>query len=248
MAGGAGGGPYQGGLSMQIGGYGRIGGVLLLGAALAAQVDPAFEPVKDTPGLPRVLLIGDSISIGYTVPVRKLLAGKANVHRPPENCQSTVYGREKLREWLGEEKWDVIHFNWGIWDTHHFADGTVRSPLPQYEANLRELVATLKSTGARLIWATTTPVETRQHGDLSVKDSDIAAYNAVALRVMREHGIAVDDLYAEVLPRVGELRMDDGCHFTDAGNDFLAERVARSIMTACAPVKATAPERSSGKP
>src|SRR5512137_2492523 len=44
--------------------------------------EPAFAPVSDDPKLPRVLLIGDSISIGYTLPVRKLLAGKANVHRP----------------------------------------------------------------------------------------------------------------------------------------------------------------------
>lgn len=35
-----------------------------------APADPAFDPVKDDPNLPRVLLIGDSISIGYTVPVR----------------------------------------------------------------------------------------------------------------------------------------------------------------------------------
>ena len=50
------------------------------------KVDPAFEPVKDDPTLPRILLIGDSISIGYTPATRKLLAGKANVHRIPENA------------------------------------------------------------------------------------------------------------------------------------------------------------------
>ena len=43
--------------------------------------DP-FEPIQDNPALPRVLLIGDSISIGYTLPVRELLDGRANLHRP----------------------------------------------------------------------------------------------------------------------------------------------------------------------
>ncbi len=45
--------------------------------------NPAVRPIKDVPGLPRVLLIGDSISIGYTLQVRELLKGKANVHRIP---------------------------------------------------------------------------------------------------------------------------------------------------------------------
>lgn len=60
---------------------------------------PAFAPVVDQPGLPRVLLIGDSISIGYTVVVRKILAGKANVHRIPENGADTANGLQKIDSW-----------------------------------------------------------------------------------------------------------------------------------------------------
>ena len=73
--------------------------------------DKPFHPVKDDPALPRVLLIGDSISIGYTVPVRAALAGKANVHRPRTNCGPTSRGVENIDAWLGDEQWDVIHFN-----------------------------------------------------------------------------------------------------------------------------------------
>ncbi len=73
---------------------------------------PAFATVEDDPRLPRVLLIGDSISIGYTVPVRKLLAGKANVHRIPTNGGPTTRGLEQIDKWLGKKPWDVIHFNW----------------------------------------------------------------------------------------------------------------------------------------
>ena len=50
-----------------------------------AAAHPSFAPIKDVPGLPRVLLIGDSISIGYTLPTRQRLIGVANVHRPPMN-------------------------------------------------------------------------------------------------------------------------------------------------------------------
>src|SRR5689334_20512700 len=45
----------------------------------------ALIPVKDRPGLPRVLLIGDSISVCYTPATREELKGEANVHRIPEN-------------------------------------------------------------------------------------------------------------------------------------------------------------------
>lgn len=193
---------------------------------------PAYEPVTDNPALPRVLLIGDSISVGYTVPVRRLLEGKANVHRPPENCESTTYGLQKIKDWLGEGQWDVIHFNWGIWDTHHLADGSVRTSPERYKKNLRELVSILKATKAKLIWSASTPLETRRHGDLTVQERDIPVYNAVAAKVMRETKVPTDDLYADVQPRIGELRSDDGCHYTPAGYEFLAERVAESISKA----------------
>ena len=54
--------------------------------ALAQDKPNPLAQIQDTPGLPRVLLIGDSISIGYTLPVRRLLAGKANVHRIAVNA------------------------------------------------------------------------------------------------------------------------------------------------------------------
>ena len=92
---------------------------MLTGASAAQdkkKVDPAFETVKDDPTLPRVLLIGDSISIGYTPATRKLLAGKANVHRIPTNGGPTDNGTKNIKQWLGDGKWDVIHFNFGLHD------------------------------------------------------------------------------------------------------------------------------------
>ncbi|MHC4285022.1 MAG: alpha/beta hydrolase fold domain-containing protein [Planctomycetota bacterium] len=80
------------------------------------RVNPVFATIKDNPNMPRVLLIGDSISIGYTLPVRKLLADKANVHRVPTNARHTGIGLENIHKWLGDGKWDVIHFNWGLHD------------------------------------------------------------------------------------------------------------------------------------
>ena len=68
----------------------------------AAPAKPnVLAPIEDAPGLPRVLLIGDSISMGYTQPVRDLLKEKANVHRIPANGGPTVNGVKKIDAWLG---------------------------------------------------------------------------------------------------------------------------------------------------
>ncbi len=192
--------------------------------------DPACEIIKDNPKLPRVLLIGDSISIGYTVPTRQRLDGKANVHRIPVNGGPTGNGLAKLDKWLGDGKWDVIHFNWGLHDLK-MDKGKHQVPIDQYEKNLRTLVKRMKATGAKLIWASTTPVPDakvsppRQNGD-------VIAYNAVAKKVMAENGVTVNDLYGFVRPHLAKLQRPANVHFTDAGSQALGEQVAASIAKA----------------
>jgi lysophospholipase L1-like esterase len=188
--------------------------------------NPAFAEVEDRPGLPRVLLIGDSISIGYTVAVREALAGKANVHRPADNCGPTIRGVEKLDAWLGEGRWDLIHFNFGLHDLR-LDDGKHQVPLEQYEKNLREIVARLKKTGATLVWCSTTPVP--ETSKPPRKNSDVIAYNAAARTIMSENGIRVDDLYSFTLPRQGEIQLPNNVHFSPEGSKVLARQVAGSI-------------------
>jgi acyl-CoA thioesterase-1 len=194
------------------------------------QPDPAFAAVTDDPKLPRVLLIGDSISIGYTVPTRKLLEGKANVHRIPENGGPTTNGRAKIKKWLGDSKWDVIHFNWGLHDIK-MDTGKHQVPVGEYEKNLRELVLTMKATKARLIWASTTPVPA---GDVKPvrRDDDVVSYNAVAKKIMDENNVAINDLYAFAMPRLKMIQQPVNVHFTASGSATLAERVAREIEAA----------------
>ncbi|MFZ5829530.1 MAG: SGNH/GDSL hydrolase family protein [Planctomycetota bacterium] len=196
---------------------------------LAAKKNAAFEPVNDDPALPRVLLLGDSISIGYTVPVREALKGKANVHRPADNCGPTIKGLEKIDEWLGDGRWDVIHFNWGLHDLK-FVDGTQQVSLADYETNLRKLVARLKQTGAKLIWCSTTPVPEGVSPPRT--DADVLAYNAAAKNIADAEGIAIDDLYTFAKPRLTEIQMPANVHFTPEGSAKLAEAVAASIEKA----------------
>jgi acyl-CoA thioesterase-1 len=211
------------------------------GRAKFQPLDPALQPalvqIKDVPGLPRVLLIGDSISIGYTLPVRALLAGHANVHRPDENGGSTAYGLERLDHWLGTGPWAVIHFNFGLHDLKYLdAKGDYVTPdkghqvasLEEYEKNLRALVARLKRTGAKLIFATTTPIPAGTQGRV---EGDERRYNEVAERVMRETGVAVDELHTYVQAHQKEIQLPHNVHFTPAGYEALAHLVAASIQT-----------------
>ncbi|MBI2823955.1 MAG: SGNH/GDSL hydrolase family protein [Planctomycetia bacterium] len=206
----------------------------------APQSDPAFAAVTDDPKLPRVLLIGDSISIGYTVPSRKELAGKANVHRIPTNGGPTTRGLEQLDRWLGDSKWDVIHFNWGLHDLKHVDDkGDTVAPgeghrqvsPEEYEANLRKLVARLKNSGARLVWCSTTPVPA---GAAGRTPGDEVAYNAIAARVMEQERIPTDDLYSFARARLDKIQRPANVHFTPEGSAELAKQVAASIAAALA--------------
>jgi acyl-CoA thioesterase-1 len=190
--------------------------------------NPTMQPLQDVAGLPRVLLIGDSISIGYTLPTRKLLEGKANVHRIPANGGPTKNGIANLKKWLGDGKWDVIHFNWGIHDLKFMPDGKRQVEAADYEANLRSLVATLKTTGAKLIWASTTPIP---EGELNPqrKFGQVPEYNAIAAKVMTENGVTLNDLNAWMTPRFEELHKPKDLHYTEAGSEHLARKVAGAI-------------------
>lgn len=193
--------------------------------------NPVLAPVKDDPALPRVLVIGDSISMGYTLPVRKRLEGKANVHRIAENGGPTSNGVAKIDKWLGNGKWDVITFNWGLHDLRRDADDKVQVPLEQYEKNLRELVRKMKATGAKLIWVSTTPVP---EGKLTPprKNSDVLAYNAAARKVMDENGVTVLDLYGFAAAKLDKIQRPANVHFTDEGSEALAGPVAAGIAAA----------------
>lgn len=183
--------------------------------------ETAWDFVADDPKLPRVLLVGDSISRGYTLAVRHALAGKANVHRAPENCGPTANGLKKLAVWLGSGKWDLVHFNFGIHDRE--------TPLADYEQRLDEIAVRLEATGAVLVWASSTPLPAKS--TYGANDA-IITRNEIAARLMTKHRIPVDDLYAEIAPRLAEFQLPNDVHFKGAGYDFLGQKVAAEIINA----------------
>jgi len=182
----------------------------------------AWDFVQDDPQLPRVLLIGDSVSRGYTQAVRKALGGKANVHRAPANCGPTATGLKKIDVWLGDGKWDVIHFNFGIHDR--------ATPISDYTQRLEQLIERMKQTGAKLIWASTTPIpDNPAHHQTA---ASIVERNQAAAVLMKKHGIATDDLFAAITPHLAEMQNPNDVHFNAEGYDFLGETAAKAIEAA----------------
>jgi len=166
-------------------------------AICVGQTNPAFREVEDVPGLPRILLIGDSISIGYTEPVRVELTDKANVHRIPENGAATIVGVKNLDKWLGTLKWDVIHFNFACM-TSALDDGkhqvpcrlrnepTDHRPAPAEDRRAADLGHNHARTGRRSKAARAIPTS--------------SPTTPPQRRIMTESGIPIDDLYELVNP------------------------------------------------
>ena len=191
---------------------------------------PFANPV-DNPDLPRVLIVGDSISIGYTPRVRRLLDEKANVHRPKTNCRWSAFGNENIMEWVGDEKWDVIHFNFGLWDWYGWSQDPKVTP-ESYAASLDGIVTKLKKTEAKLIFGMTTPpcIGPERKVKIVITEARAKEFNDAATAVMEKHGVLINDLYSVIGDQRAKYQLgENDVHYTDEGRDVLAAQVAKVI-------------------
>lgn len=191
--------------------------------------------------LPNVLIIGDSISIGYTPWVKKALAGKANVAHNPGNAKHSEVGLKDLEAWLGDVKWDIIQFNWGLWDLCYRnpnsknyghldkTNGQLTTSLEKYKENLDSIVQILQTlTTAKLIFVTTTYVPDNELGRYK---GDAIKYNNAAKEIMERHGIKVNDVYFESVSIHNKFCRDtNDVHYLDEGYHELSKFVIPVIL------------------
>ena len=180
----------------------------------------------------KVVLIGDSIRMGYQAGVTHLLAGKTSVQGPEENCRFSAYTLFHLSTWMPDEDYDVVHWNNGLWDASRMPDGKIHTPLAMY-LEIQERIATiLLKKARRLVFATTTPVWPEQFASGAIRprnNEDIRDYNLAAAALHRKRGIAINDLHALVSGEIKRYVSDDMIHLTPAGNEVCAHRVASLI-------------------
>jgi acyl-CoA thioesterase-1 len=167
--------------------------------------------------------------------------GKGGKGKRPENCAGTTNGVKNIERWIGDTKWDVIHFNFGLHDLKHVkADGGANSTDPndpqqaapdQYEKNLKQIVAALTKSGAKLIFCNTTPYPDKPGGPLRRADQP-AIYNAKAAAIMKANNIPINDLHGFVEPRMKELQLPNNVHFSKSGSAALGKHVAARILKA----------------
>jgi lysophospholipase L1-like esterase len=186
----------------------------------------------------RVILIGDSIRMGYQPVVTKELEGLAGVWGPSENGGTSDNVLAHLDEWAVSREADLVHVNCGLHDIKRLRDADdIFVPLERYRSNVTEILRTLvERTSARVIWATTTPVNQTRHAERKGFDRyerDVADYNRTAVDVARELGVEVNNLWETVM-RSGRdaLLGEDGVHFTQAGYGLLGSAVARAARGA----------------
>ncbi len=211
---------------------------ILLPLLLIVQFASADEPVRERiewidiwvtdaekDDLPRVLLVGDSITRGYFGAVEKHLAGKAYCARlTTSKCVSDPTFNDDLRLMVKQYKFSVIHFNNGLHGWGYTED--------QYRDGLAKTVVAVKEHAgeAKLIWATTTPV--REKTDLqkfSERTDRVKVRNKLASEIMMEQHIPTNDLF-ELAKDHAEWTSGDGVHFNGQGNEALAKQVATSVL------------------
>lgn len=186
---------------------------------------------------PKILIVGDSISIGYTPFVKKYFSEKATVFHNKGNAQHTGTGLEKINDWLGEEQWDIVQFNWGLWDLcYRHPDskeygnrdklkGKPEFTIHEYAANLDSIISMIKKkTNAKLIFVTTTYVPQNEPGRYQ---NDVQKYNDAAKEIMNKHGVIVNDIYNASIPihKMHGLGSND-VHYNKEGYEKLGDLIA----------------------
>jgi len=220
------------------------------GRFIAERLDVTSVPdprLTDDPDLPRVLVIGDSISMNYHEAAKHALEGVANYHRIEGNAFSSSHGVRNAELWLGNYEdpgfhWDVICFNHGLHDLKQAYDadsdtfGDYAVSLEDYKANLDKLVGILRKTGATLVWTSTTPIPNDRKGSYARRKGAAQVFNAAALEVIRDHpDILINDLY-EIVDRSAafdDWRKGTDVHFyKEEERELLGDAVASAIKRA----------------
>ena len=185
--------------------------------------------------MPGVVLIGDSIRMGYQQTVAEALEGEAEVWSPQANGGDSRNVLAHLDEWAFQRNPRVVHVNCGLHDLKKdFATGAPQVPLDAYADNVLQILTRLLAMeGTCVLWASTTPVDEELHHAKKGFDrfeADVEAYNARAAAHCRALGVEIDDLF-DVVQRADKraILREDGVHFSDEGSRILGGAVAYCI-------------------
>lgn len=177
-----------------------------------------------------ILLVGDSIRIGYDKSVKKSLEGIANVYFPEENCRFAAYVLRYIHTYkeLVPGEVDILHWNAGLWDCLRLFEEEPQTPLDVYAYYIDRVCVRIKKMfpNAKVIFATSTSVQSEKM-DKNFKryNEEIEKYNEAAVAVVKKHGFLVNDLYAVSASLPEEAHSDTVHYYTSLGTEAFTKQV-----------------------
>ncbi len=188
-------------------------------------------------GMKNVLLIGDSIRMGYDKAVKQTLEGIAGVYFPEENCRFASYVLRYLGDYrnLVPDGADVLHWNAGLWDCLRMYGEEPHTPVDVYAYYIDRICQRIGKLmpDTKVIFALSTSVQSeRMSADFKRYNEEIEQYNAAAEKVVRMYGYEINDLYAvsRVLPP--EAHSDAVHYYTPMGTEAFANKVLSCLLPA----------------
>ncbi len=187
---------------------------------------------------PQILLIGDSIRMGYCEFVKEELGDFADVRYPAENCRNTQHVLISLGAWAklcSPEETAAVQFNCGHWDVAHWDNEAYPLTSPdEYERNTERIITRLRGyfPKAVLIAATTTPMNPAGAACPCPRTNDeIRQYNDALTAAAKKHGVCVNDLFG-MAEDWDSACYRDYCHFQEASYRALGKATAAFIRKA----------------
>lgn len=185
-----------------------------------------------------LLLIGDSIRMGYDKSVKKSLEGKANVIFPEENCRFASYVLRYFHEYIKDINRldvDVIHWNAGLWDCLRLFGEEPHTPVEVYAYYIERICQRIKKLcpNATVIFATSTSVLQEQMNKNFMRyNEEIEKYNAAAVSIAEKYGFIINDLYGLSVTLPNDAHSDATHYYTPKGTEAFTNKVLSMVVPA----------------
>ena len=185
-----------------------------------------------------ILLVGDSIRIGYDKSVKLSLEGIANVYFPEDNCRFASYVLRYLHEYIGlvpDGRVDILHWNTGLWDCLRLFEEEPLTPIDVYAYYIDRICTRIKKLlpNTKVIFATCTLVQSEKM-DKNFKryNEEIEKYNGVAVEVVKKYGFEINDLCSASKDLPDEAHSDPVHYYTPIGTEKFTKQVLTHLSKA----------------
>jgi hypothetical protein len=201
--------------------------LLILVSCGKDQKKDCSDQMESLDGRPVGLIVGDSISIGYT-PEMKNIFNEIQVVRNECNARGSKHGFKNIERWAAHaEEWEFCTINHGIWDLQEIHEQA--SSLEEYIENLRFEIDVLKRNCKKIIFANTTRIPKNTPNS---RIHELEEFNQKAFDLSVEKGIHYCDLNSkseEIKNFHINAAKENDVHYTKEGSDFLAQELSKCV-------------------